>query len=182
MTKYLGSGRIQKQYTFDTVRGVDMELIRRLRNQHLDVLRQRVRITPREQKNFFKALSKTTSRPSSFYSSLRGTEGNWLGYGAIVHINWQRMECEVSSLLVSESQSPVPSPEFMEQFQLLHIFLLQGAKRTGLRRVFAEIYATRSYLIPLLEDLGFEFVPERPAFYRKIRGKARGVVMAFEIR
>ena len=169
-------------YSFDSLRSSETELIRRLRNCNLRVLRQKKRITPRDQQRFFYSLSRSQFHPHSLYISCKDSRRNWLGYGALVHIDWSRLECEVSSLLLSEFKTDELVPEFGRQFIDLHGALVHMAKKAGMRRVFVEVYLSRNYLVPLLSLAGFRTVDQRPHFYKSILGKGVGTVMVMDLR
>ena len=171
----------QGKFSFHELHGRDIELIRRLRNDNLGVLRQKQAITPSEQRDYFRQMRSTRRQRTSLYTSMRGPKREWLGYGALVHIDWLRLQCEISSLLLSEFQQTRSWLEFRTEFTLLHETLLTRAREVGMRTVYAELFPSRNYLQPLLSDLGFATTPARPHFYENFRER-EGIVMEFKIR
>lgn len=133
-----------------------IQLIRRWRNEQIDVLRQSRPITAEEQVAYFDRciwrdkLSPTPSNILLIYLQ----DGTPIGYGGLVHLFWDYGRAELSFLLATEiEKDPVLSIEhFIRWLRLMKQFAFDDL---GLHRITTETYAFRTAHIAALENNGF---------------------------
>jgi hypothetical protein len=91
-------------YELTSIRMEDAETIMKWRNEQMSALRQSAPLTPSEQKNYFDNVVKPSlSQKQPDLILLRFTfENSLIGYGGLVHIDWENQRAEVSFLLETE--------------------------------------------------------------------------------
>lgn len=144
------------KYSIETVQDSDIESIRRWRNSQLEVLRQPKPISVEEQKNYFQTViwpSLTEPKPSNILVRYLMNE-KLIGYGGLVHIEWEHMRAEVSFLLDPSLASD--SETYTECYSnFLNLLKELAFDDLGLKRLFTETYAFRKHHISILEANGF---------------------------
>lgn len=162
--------------------GKEIQVIRKMRNAQLTNLRQKHPLTPADQSRYFRKLFDLfgfSQQPehilmSWYYPSFRG-------YLALVHLNWQRREAEVSSLLSEVEEEELQG--YRHEFQCAHLKLIAFARSIGIRTLVAEVFAHRREVRELLKDIGFK---EHPTHLlrngRRIRTSHRSTVLQLDIR
>lgn len=140
-------------YSLVPVREQDVENIRIWRNAQINVLRQKTPLTPQQQTQYFqeKIFPSFSQKqpPQILFSLLKDNE--CIGYGGLVHIDWESKRGEVSFLLDPKYSSSL-AKIFSSFLQLLFTVAFEHLK---FHRIFAETYALRAELIPLFEKEGF---------------------------
>ncbi len=144
------------KYMLIPVREQDVMLIKDWRNSQLDVLRQKKPLTETMQRHYFETViwpSFELQQPQQLlFSFLK--QDICIGYGGIVHINWEDQRGEVSFLLNSErvANSDVYRQDFLSFLSLVKQVAYKGL---GFNRLFTETFDNRSFHISILEEAGF---------------------------
>lgn len=138
------------------LRKEDIFLIMRWRNEQLDILRQKKPLTEKEQAQYY--LEKIV--PSSFekypeqilFSLL--VEDQCIGYGGLVHIDWENRRAEVSFLLNTDikESSKLFATYFSSYLEIIQTIAFQELK---LHKLTTETFDIRPQLPTLLEKNGF---------------------------
>jgi RimJ/RimL family protein N-acetyltransferase len=134
----------------------DIELVRRWRNDQLDILRQSRRISAEEQAAYFdRAIwpEKNTLLPETILLAYR-EDTQLIGYGGLVHIQWGDQRAEVSFLLDPYREMD-PSLRAKDFGCFLEMVKQLAFNDLGLARLCTETYAMRSRHIEVLEAHGF---------------------------
>lgn len=138
------------------LRESDMEEIRKWRNSQLAILRQNQPISQEEQAQYYKkvvAPSLLEERPKQLLFSYLHKR-RLIGYGGLVHIDWQAKRGELSFLLATNIIED--SQEFSKAFHhYFDLFCLVVFEKLKMNRLTAECYASRAHMIALLEKVGF---------------------------
>ena len=110
MNKYKLIGKsdfILNEYSILPIRMDDREAIRKWRHQQIKILRQRKEITTEEQDKYFNTVVTNLfvdTQPSQFlFSFLKNNK--LIGYGGLVHIDWDSKNAEISFLLEAKRNS-----------------------------------------------------------------------------
>lgn len=133
----------------------DIELIRQWRNEQLDVLRQPAPISVDEQKVYFSECvwpSMNTKHPRQVLLAIE-RRGQFIGYGGLVHCDWQARRAEISFLLRPdiEAEKTWMSEIFAEYLEMIY----QIAFRTlGFNRLTTETFEFRRAHLKVMEDSG----------------------------
>lgn len=143
-----------------TIRAVapnDIESIRQWRNAQMSVLRQSCEIDPETQIAYFNTHvwpQKLSSHPVQILFAIE-QEGRLIGYGGLVHIDWEAARAEVSFLLdeLLEVQSAIRAEIFVSFLELMKVVAFDDLR---LNRLFTETYAIRAQHIETLEFTGFK--------------------------
>jgi RimJ/RimL family protein N-acetyltransferase len=134
----------------------DVESIRQWRNAQMDVLRQRLPLTPGAQRAYFASVvwpMKSHVEPSQILFAIE-QEGILIGYGGLVHISWPDLRAEVSFLLEPsmEKELEARSAAFSRFLDLVSALAFQDLR---LHRLSTETSNLRSAHIATLENSGF---------------------------
>lgn len=154
--------RVIGGYRFVPLRMQDMYPIMEWRNAQIAILRQSTPLTPHQQETYFNTViqpSFSEKHPKQILFTII-SEGSCIGYGGMVHIDWQRKEAEVSFLL---------NPSFEERMQtyastfkaFLDMVKDVAFNDLGFDSLFTETYDTRPNHIAVLEKGGFALVERR---------------------
>jgi RimJ/RimL family protein N-acetyltransferase len=135
-------------YAIAPVQPDEIERIRVMRNQQIEHLRQMKPIDAEEQKRYFQDQiwpSLQDKHPRQILFSMY--EGNdWIGYGGIVHINWEKGSGEVSFI---SDRTNSAFPHFLTLIKQVAFDELHFQQLT------AETYAFRKEVREQLEEAGF---------------------------
>ncbi len=143
-------------YALSSIHMEDSECIRKWRNDQITALRQKLPLSEKEQAKYFTEIVKpqfSQERPEQIL--LRFTLGNELiGYGGLVHLNWDDKRAEVSFLLESERAKDLTLYEgeckvFMNLLKICAFTVL------GLNKISTEAYCHREFHVSALEAAGF---------------------------
>lgn len=143
-------------YQLTPIRLQDIYLIKEWRNAQIDVLRQNVLLTDQMQKNYFENVILPTfsaSHPEQILFSYL-EEGKLIGYGGIVHIDWNTKQGEVSFLIETLRAA---NQAVYENDLLIFLKMIKNVAFNGLHfnRLSTETYAIRPHHISILERAGF---------------------------
>ena len=144
-------------YQLIPIRVEDLELIRLWRNAQMDVLRQQAFISQAEQDHYFKtqiAPSFEQEQPKQILFSFL-LNNICIGYGGLVHINWQARRAEVSFLV-----DPVRAADFLclqtDFFHFLQLLCQIAFTDLTFNRLCTETFVFREDHIEIMEKIGFQ--------------------------
>jgi RimJ/RimL family protein N-acetyltransferase/predicted ATP-grasp superfamily ATP-dependent carboligase len=134
----------------------DIEFIRVWRNAQMDILRQHQLISKSDQERYFLMHvwpEKESVNPGQILLAIE-LEGNLIGYGGFVHINWDSGRAEVSFLLNPDIEKDTEAVhDYFYRF--LNLLKEIAFKKLGLIRLSTETYEHRKLHIHILESVGF---------------------------
>lgn len=143
-------------YSIRAIQTSDIEYIRHWRNSQMDVLRQKKEISHSDQLSYFQNEIWPTLTHTHPKNILLGYlfDDQLIGYGGLVHIDWENRRAEVSFLLdplrTLDHQHYVA--DFLAFLQLIKILAFNNL---GLQRLFTETYSHRRHHINVLEAAKF---------------------------
>lgn len=158
-------------YQIVPLRLEDIYLIKQWRNEQIDVLRQKEPLTDAMQQRYFEHVITPTfsaSKPNQIlFSFLKAAK--LIGYGGMVHVDWDEKQAEVSFLVETEhAQDPF---SYRTDFSSFLKLLKQAAfKDLKFNRLFTETYEVRRLHISVLEGAGFK-EEKRLKDWVEIKGK-----------
>ncbi len=145
------------EFRLTSLREEDILLIKDWRNDQIDVLRQKQPLTEADQRHYFETVVKKSFCEETpdivLFSFLR--QKKCIGYGGLVHIDWESKRAEVSFLL-----NPIFTKlkknynEFFQAFLTLIARVAFGLLKFN--RLFTETFNIRPYHIKTLENFGFK--------------------------
>ena len=132
------------------IRVEDKFKIMKWRNQQINLLRQKHPLTIKDQNEYFKnIISKAFDQENPKQILFSFLEKNELiGYGGLVHINWQNMNAEISFLLKTELNSGL---YYSKTFSVFLELIEEIAKSIDLHKIYTygyDLYKER--FIPLI--------------------------------
>jgi RimJ/RimL family protein N-acetyltransferase len=137
----------------------DMEDIRVWRNAQLDVLRQKQPLTAAGQEQYWQQVLVPSFAEREPRQVLFGYDlaGQRIGYGGLVHIDWESKRGEVSYLVSAEraADERVYAADFSSYLALVAQVAFEDL---GFERLVTETFDVRPRHVALLEQFGF--VPE----------------------
>lgn len=145
------------EYSLVTIRHMDMQAIRRWRNDQIEYLRQRFPLSETQQERYWEQQVfpsfQQVQPPHILFSFLRGK--HCIGYGGLVHIDWCARRAEVSFLLeTSRSENALT---FQNEFSLyLKLLCPLAFRHLKLHRLQTETYDLRPLVLKVLEQVGFQ--------------------------
>lgn len=136
------------------IRWSDRFDILKWRNDQMYHLRQSTLITPEMQEQYFRnVIAKIyhEERPNQILFTLLKNK-KAIGYGGLVHINWQDRHAEISFLMDTDLEN-----DFFEQNWLVFLFLIEKVAFIELKfhKIFTYAYDLRPHLYPILNKSGF---------------------------
>lgn len=153
-------GKIYKdgEYVLVTIRQEDMLLIKKWRNEQIEVLRQKSLLTDEDQISYYDKVilpSIISATPDIVLFSYLFMD-HCIGYGGLTNIDWTAKRAEVSFLLQTEiTKDHRQHQKYFDRF--LKILLKVAFNDLKLHRLFTETYDIRPYHISVLENNGFKF-------------------------
>ena len=144
-------------YRYEPLRRVDIEPLRRFRNEQIDVLRQAEPISREQQQRWFDDVvvpAQREARPPMILVSILDDAGRFAGYGGLTNVDWAARRAEVS-FLVDPERAADPDTYGGDMTSFLRFLADWAFRDLGLNRLFAETYAFRDLTIELLEQAGF---------------------------
>ena len=144
-------------YSLVSLRQEDMEHIRLWRNSQTAILRQNHPLSKEEQALYFTNVllpSFSENEPRQILFTILHNE-KLIGYGGLVHIDWQARRAEISFLL--DTTIKEASAHFKECFlQFLQVLKEIAFTELKLHRLIAECFDLRCELMTDLAQFGFE--------------------------
>lgn len=134
------------------IRYDDRFIIMDWRNEQIEYLRQAKPLTEEEQEYYFSntiaSLFKEEKPEQLLFSFLENEE--LIGYGGLVHINWQDRHAEISFLL---SPSYNIRSSYLKLFSVYLILIEKAATELCLNKIFTVGYNLKSYrFLPLIDQ------------------------------
>jgi RimJ/RimL family protein N-acetyltransferase len=159
MKRYACLQRERFEYGAYAVTGVQeshIESIRLWRNAQMDVLRQREPIEPQRQAEYFDRYIWPTMAQPRPANILFGffLDQKLIGYGGLVHVDWEYARAEISFLLSPERAhyNHGYAEDFSAFLRLVKHVAFDDLK---LHRLFTETYDIRPHHVSILEANGF---------------------------
>ncbi len=155
------------EYEIVPIRDEDKFKIMQWRNEQMYHLRQNEPLTQEKQEAYFKnvvaKLFEQEKPEQLLFSFLRN--GECIGYGGLVHINWKEKTAELSFIMDTKLEA-----EEFEKNWLSFLYLIDKVAFGELEfnAIFTYAYDLRPHLYPVLEKAGFRFVKR---LYKKIEVK-----------
>lgn len=136
------------------IRDEDKLLILKMRNEQIYHLRQPEKLTIKLQEAYFKnvvSLLFDQPRPSQILFSLL-ENGEFIGYGGLVHINWIDKNAEVSFIMKTELEN-----DRFDYNWINYLTLLEKVAFKDLRfhKIYTYAFDLRQHLYPVLKASGF---------------------------
>jgi hypothetical protein len=145
-------------YKIIPIRYEDRYMIMEWRNEQRYHLRQEKILTKKDQNNyFFNVISKlfVKKNPEQILFSFLKNE-QLIGYGGLVHINWNTKNAEMSFLIHSNFSKECN--EYQESLTtFIHLIKKVVFKELLFKRLFTETYSMRDFHIKILETNLFMF-------------------------
>jgi hypothetical protein len=143
-------------YSIKAISKDDIIFIKDIRNNQLDVLRQPRKLLNEEQFKYYRSIIEPQFEKlhpdQLLLSFLRN--GQLIGYGGIVHLNWMDMRGEVSFLLSPERT--LNEGKYRQEFKVfLSLICIIAFSELKLNRLFTETYDIRDNHILALSEYGF---------------------------
>lgn len=156
----------QDGFTLRPLRWEDREPIRRWRNAQIDVLRQASPLSEVDQDRYFSQIVRPQlqmENPPQILWALEA-DGQLIGYGGLVHIQWADLRAEVSFMTDPARLDPATFDADWRRYLRMVIHLA----REGLafHKLTTETYEIRGELIELLESEGFVREGVHPEHHR----------------
>jgi RimJ/RimL family protein N-acetyltransferase len=146
----------QDRYSISSIQLEDAEEIRCWRNEQMSALRQSMVLSEEEQLAYFENVLKpefNQTHPKQVLVRFC-LSGKLIGYGGIVHLDWENLRGEVSFLLATERTSD--SKSYCEELNLFFALIKRlGFCVLGLNKLTTEAYAHRAFHVQAIEDAGF---------------------------
>jgi RimJ/RimL family protein N-acetyltransferase len=143
-------------YQITPLRRQDIFLIKEWRNEQMDILRQNVLLTDGMQEAYFENIIKpsfASCEPNQIIFSYL-ENGQLIGYGGIVHIDWKAKEAEVSFLVAT--QRAKNTGNYQEDFtSFLKLIKEVAFHDLHFHRLYTETFDIRPQHLLILERAGF---------------------------
>jgi len=143
-------------YEIVPIRHEDIFKIMKWRNEQLHILRQDHILTEEEQENYYRNVivpSFSQEKPKQILFSFL-EKGVCIGYGGLVHIDWESRRGEVSFLM--ETERSKDEAKYRKDFTDFLSLIKQVAKDLRFHRLHSELFDIRPLHQELLESLGFQ--------------------------
>ncbi len=137
------------------IRDKDKLAILKMRNEQIYHLRQAEPLTVEMQEAYFKNIVSKLfeqEKPSQILFSLL-ENGEFIGYGGLVHINWIDKNAEVSFIMRTELEKEKFSYYWENYLKVLEDVAFNDLK---LHKIFTYAFDLRPHLYPSLEKVGFK--------------------------
>ncbi len=142
-------------YSLRPIQFEDRVAIREWRNAQIEVLRQTYPLTVEDQSSYFAEVVRpqlSEERPAQVLMTL-WFDGCLIGYGGLVHINWDNERAEVSFLLDTGRAS---QSSYSDDFRAFLAMISEVAfEDLGLHRLTTETIVERDRHLKILEASGF---------------------------
>ncbi|MBC8399226.1 MAG: GNAT family N-acetyltransferase [Flavobacteriales bacterium] len=145
----------EEEYSIVPIRYEDRLDIMKWRNEQIYHLRQRNKLTKKDQENYFRNVVSnlfTQVKPSQLlFSFLKN--GNCIGYGGLVHIDWENKNSEISFIMNTNLEK-----KYFEKYWSIYLNLIEqlAFKESRLDSIFTYAYDLRPKLYSILNKNGFK--------------------------
>ena len=143
-------------YNISSIHMEDAESIRLWRNDQMDALRQCKKISEIEQREYFEknVVSEFNSKAPKQVLFRFCMQNSLIGYGGLVHLNWENKRGEVSFLLETSRTSNVS--KYCDEFAIfLSLLKFVAFEHLHLHKLSTEAYAHRIHHVDTIEKTGF---------------------------
>lgn len=145
-----------EKYKLIPIRFEDRHLIREWRNHQIAVLRQKEPLTAEVQDTYFNnvvaKLFEVEKPPQLLFSFLE--DGILIGYGGLVHIDWESRNAEISFL--TNTDRTTDSKRFVEDWiNYLRILKKIASQELNFEKIYTYAYDIRPHLYQALRQSGF---------------------------
>lgn len=146
----------KEHYTLVPLRDEDKFDILNWRNSQIDILRQQAPLTKEQQENYFNTTVSQLfeqEQPNQLLWSFL-LDGNLIGYGGLVHIDWEAMHAEISFLLSNERNASINT--FKKDWSI-YLQLISDIAFSELKfhKIHTYAYNIRDYYFEVMYDQGF---------------------------
>lgn len=141
-------------YSIVPIRFEDSESIRKWRNEQMYHLRQKTLLSKEQQEFYFENTVKSlfsAEHPDQYLFSFLEND-ICIGYGGLVHINYQKKSAEISFIMDTHLEKKFFSKHWSTFLSLIEITAFQNLQ---LNCIFTWSYKLRPHLYPILESSGF---------------------------
>lgn len=143
------------EFSLVPIRSEDKLLIMKWRNEQIYHLRQSVPLTAEDQEKYFSSIIAnlfTQDKPGQVLFSYLQNE-TCIGYGGLVHINWQDRNAEISFIINTELEN-----DFFELHWTTFLSLIEQVafKDIELHKIFTYAYSLRQHLYKVVEAAGYK--------------------------
>lgn len=141
-------------YSIVPIRAQDRYDIMHWRNEQIYHLRQKGFLTPKNQDDYFKNeisnLFQMEQPDQILFSYLKGEQ--CIGYGGLVHINWQDLNAEISFIMNTKLENI-----FFEHYWKNYLEMIEEVAFTQLKlhKIFTYAFNLRPNLYPIFLSMGF---------------------------
>jgi len=147
-----------EEYSIVSIRKKDIFIIKKWRNEQMDILRQNKLLTDQEQLTYYENIVVpcfSHVHPQIILFSYLNSD-RCIGYGGLTNIDWTAKRTEISFLLDTKhvTDNALYEKEFTFFIKLIKKVVFNDL---GFNRIFTETYAFRQEHISLLEKNGFRF-------------------------
>tara|TARA_Y100000310_G_C20703955_1_gene832911 strand:- start:19431 stop:20054 length:624 start_codon:yes stop_codon:yes gene_type:complete len=145
-----------KNYKIIPIRRSDILKIKNWRNDQINILRQTHPLSDSAQLKYFEKIVKksfTAKKPEQILFSFI-LKNQCIGYGGLVHIDWEKKQTELSFLNETRraSAKKLHKQDFTIFLRLLSEIIFSELK---FEKIITETYDIRSDLIKTMEEIGF---------------------------
>jgi len=142
------------EYSIVPIRMEDRYDIMKWRNEQIYHLRQNKPLTNAEQDNYFNEVVLPLfhqDMPDQILFSFLENE-NCIGYGGLVHIDWDKQKSEVSFIINTRLEK-----DFLKEYMTIFFSLIDEVAfvELGLHKLYTYSYDVRPHIYPLIEANGF---------------------------
>jgi hypothetical protein len=148
------SSILEEKYSLFPIRYEDKEKIRKWRNEQIALLRQKEILTEQSQESYFLNIVAANFKQRFPHQLLFGFFENdeLIGYGGLVHIDWNSKNAEISFLLDTKKSG---EDEYLVLFKSFLSLIQEVAKMTSMHKVYTFGYNLAKYRFQPLISSGF---------------------------
>ena len=146
-----------KNYFLVPIREEDIQNIRKWRNKQIDILRQKEKISEKEQINYYEFVIKKSfneKEPNCILFSFMLND-KCIGYGGLTNIDWSSKRAEIS-FIIDNNRNSNSEVYYQDFLSFLNIITQLAFHELKLNRLFTETYDIRPLVLKILEKIGFE--------------------------
>lgn len=145
------------EYSLVPIRDGDKYKIMTWRNQQLKILRQKKTLTRKEQEEYFNSVVTNlfvAREPKQLLWSFLLNK-KLIGYGGLVHIDWESKNAEISFLLATERNNNVK--EFKKEWGVYLKMLDEVAfNQLALNKIYTYAYNIRPHYFEVMHQYGYK--------------------------
>lgn len=143
-----------KDFSLVPIRNEDKYIIMKTRNEQMFHLRQQQPLTESDQETYFKnTISELflIDKPNQLLFSFL-TDGEFVGYGGLVHIDWEQKSAEISFIMLTELEKDKFSKNWTVFLKLIEAVAFEVLK---FNKIYTYAYDLRPHLYSILELAGY---------------------------